>query len=175
MFSSALRKHQKSFDFVTELAPTGASAEVPVNNDGTTSEGAETESSEYPPWSSEVGMIHWMYARCERRMNRAVLSHKSEKTNRYVATQQILSDMLAWKQLMMSSATTCSRCSMTSLTCQLMRSSTMNTGGRRHALLSEGTRGATAAFLHGVAATQLMGCSGDGTEGDPSQGFPSSC
>ena len=86
-------KASKSFGFVTELTPTGASAEDPVNNDSPRSEEAETESSEYPPWSSE-GRIHWMYARCERRMNRAVLSHNSEKTNTYLARQQILSDML---------------------------------------------------------------------------------
>ena len=87
-------KSSESFGFVTELPPTGASAEDPVNNDGADSDEAVTESSEYPPWSSE-DMIHWMYARCERRMNKAVLSRNPDQTNRYLMRQLLLSDMLA--------------------------------------------------------------------------------
>ena len=43
---------------MTDLEPTGGSAEDPVANLDTDD---GSESSECPPWS-EAGMIHWMYA-----------------------------------------------------------------------------------------------------------------
>ena len=54
--SFSAQKAVESFGYVTELAPTGASMEDPVNVDSD----AETEVSEYPPWSPE-GLIQCLY------------------------------------------------------------------------------------------------------------------
>ena len=51
--------------------------------------------SEYPPWSQE-GMIHWLYDRCERRLEKAVVKQDPFKTNQYLARQGILSGLLAY-------------------------------------------------------------------------------
>ena len=155
-------KAVESFGYVTELAPTGASTEDPVNVDSD----AETEVSEYPPWSPE-GMVQWLYDRCQRRMNKAVLAHDSERTQRYLSRQQILSDLLAFlesadeegiedTQQMLNDISDLSTDE---------ASPTMNTGGRRRALRA-GATGSTAAFLLGVTASQLQGCQGHGAHSE---------
>ena len=49
-----------------------------------------------PPLFSSAGLIHWMYGRCERRLNKAVIAKDPYKVCQYQARQGLLSDMLAF-------------------------------------------------------------------------------
>ena len=82
----------RSFDFVTaETASNCSHGDDPYD---ISSEAAET-SSDCPAWSQE-GMIQWLYDRCERRLEKAVVNQNPLKTSQYLARQGILSNMLAW-------------------------------------------------------------------------------
>jgi len=60
----------RSFDFVTaETASNCSHGDDPYDNN---SEVTET-SSDCPAWSQE-GMMHWLYDRCERRLEKAVVN-----------------------------------------------------------------------------------------------------
>ena len=63
---------------------------IPIDN----SSDVDASVSDCPAWSEE-GMIHWLYDRCERRLQKAVTRQDPYKTNQYLARQGILSDMLA--------------------------------------------------------------------------------
>jgi hypothetical protein len=90
----------KSFDFVTAEPASDCS-----RGDDSYDNGSETpESSEYPPWSQE-GMIHWLYDRCERRLEKAVVKQDPFKTNQYLARQGILSGLLAYLESAMDGPT----------------------------------------------------------------------
>ena len=79
----------KSFDFVSDAAASSIGAgEDPIDRS------SDTDASDHPAWSEE-GMIHWLYDRCERRLQKAVTKQDPTKTNQYLARQGILSDMLA--------------------------------------------------------------------------------
>ena len=49
-----------------------------------------------PTAFSSAGLIHWMYGRCERRLNKAVIATDPYKVCQYRARQGLLSDMLAF-------------------------------------------------------------------------------
>ena len=114
-------------------------------------------------------MIHWLYDRCERRLQKAVTKQAPTKTNQHLARQGILSDMLA--ALDVATAKTRGHIQqvledITDLSSD-EDSPTMNTGGHDIALNTGGhdialnsgvpTDIATA-FVHGVAGMGLCGC-----------------
>lgn len=48
------------------------------------------------PQKALCTLIHWLYDRCERRLEKAVVKQDPFKTNQYLARQGILSDLLAY-------------------------------------------------------------------------------
>ena len=75
----------EKFDFVpADTASSNSAGDDPCDN---SSEATET-SSDCPAWSQE-GMIHWLYDRCERRLEKTVRSQDPMKTNQYLARQGI--------------------------------------------------------------------------------------
>ncbi|CAL1155516.1 unnamed protein product [Cladocopium goreaui] len=144
----------KNFDFVSdaETSSTGA-VEDPIDNS------SNSDASDHPAWSEE-GMVHWLYDRCERRLQKAVTKQDPTKTNQYLARQGILSDMLA--ALEVATAETRGHIQqvledITDLSSD-EDSPTMNTGGHDIALNSGVPTGIATAFVHGVAGMSLCGC-----------------
>ena len=144
----------KNFDFVSdaEISSTGAT-EDPTDNS------SNSDASDHPAWSEE-GMVHWLYERCERRLQKAVTKQDPTKTNQYLARQGILSDMLA--ALEVATAETRGHIQqvledITDLSSD-EDSPTMNTGGHDIALNSGVPTGIATAFVHGVAGMTLCGC-----------------
>ena len=78
------------------MAAYGEPEGEPENNDPPVMEFEYvSEFSESPPFSS-VGLIHWMYGRCERRLNKAVIAKGPYKVCQYQARQGLLTDMLSF-------------------------------------------------------------------------------
>ena len=78
------------------MAAYGEPEGEPENNDPPVMEFEYvSEFSESPPFSS-VGLIHWMYGRCERRLNKAVIAKGPYKVCQYQARQGSLTDMLSF-------------------------------------------------------------------------------
>ena len=115
--------------------------------------------SDCPAWSEE-GMIHWLYDRCERRLQKAVTRQDPYKTNQYLARQGMLSDMLTALEV----ATTETRGHIQQVLEDITDlssdedSPTINTGGHATALNSGVPTGIATAFVHGVAGMSLCGC-----------------
>ena len=146
----------RSFDFVT--AETASNCSHGDNPYDISSEAAET-SSDCPAWSQE-GMIQWLYDRCERRLEKAVVNQNPLKTSQYLARQGILSNMLAF----LETATAETREQVQQVledTTDLSSdedSPTINTGGHQVAMNSRLSTTIATAFVHGIATSNLCGC-----------------
>ena len=105
-------------------------------------------------------MVHWLYDRCERRLEKAVRSQDPMKTNQYLARQGILSGMLALLEV----ATTETREQVQRVLEDITDlssdedSPTVNTGGHQVAMNSRLSTTIATAFVHGVATMNLCGC-----------------
>ena len=146
----------EKFDFVpADTASSNSAGDDPCDN---SSEATET-SSDCPAWSQE-GMIHWLYDRCERRLEKTVRSQDPMKTNQYLARQGILSDMLALLEV----ATTETREQVQQVLEDITDlssdedSPTVNTGGHQVAMNLRLSTTIATAFVHGVATMNLCGC-----------------
>lgn len=105
-------------------------------------------------------MVHWLYDRRERRLEKAVRSQNPYKTNQYRARQGILSDMLALLEV----ATTETREQVQQVLEDITDLSsdedfpTVNTGGHQVALNSGLSTAIGTAFPHGIATMNLCSC-----------------
>ena len=121
------------------------------------------ESSEYPPWSQE-GMIHWLYDRCERRLEKAVVKQDPYTKQISISWPDRASCLACWPTLNQlcrrANQRWYNRCWRTSQTYPAMKNSpTVNMPvAHCHAVNSGHSSGVATAFVYGAAATQLCGC-----------------
>ena len=113
-----------------------------------------------PTAFSSAGLIHWMYGRCERRLNKAVIATDPYKGCQYRARQGLLSDMLAF----LETATDEENERMEYMLHEISDlssdedSPTMSTCGRQRNLANGTSSRLASAFVYGATANQLCGC-----------------